>query len=336
MSRPRYEPVKKGHIVPRVYQRNFAVNEQVAVHVNGKTGPVVMSIRDAGTRARFYRRTRPKDGSEIDDIEASLSYLEEATSPVLTELIGGAPLTIERKGVLAQFFGIQMVRGPAFIEERRKVIKPLVDQLSASDLEPRALKEAHGDVHRVRQKVLDSFLSSTQQLTTMLTTGMRQGSVLGSMRWQLLRFADPVVAYSDHPVVVWPARTLTVTAAFDDPQLETLTAFEAAVPLTPHLAVLMTWSDQPDAEQPVVTKEALAGQLNAFVISQADQQWMHKIGTQPPIARGPFTPLASTVLPDYSLAHAQRSARRAAASAYLHRVRKKKFLSDIEIADVKA
>jgi Protein of unknown function (DUF4238) len=68
--------------VPVAYQRSFAVDEKVAVHVPGRADCVQLHIENAGTRSRFYRRTRP-DGTEIDDIEAMLSEVESIAAPVL-------------------------------------------------------------------------------------------------------------------------------------------------------------------------------------------------------------------------------------------------------------
>src|SRR4051794_37527872 len=139
MSRASYSPVKQGHIVPVVYQRNFAIKDRITLHVDHRPG-VPAAIQNTATRGPFYRRTRP-DGTEIDDVEASLSYIEAAVRPVFDDLLAGAPLSRGRKQVLAQFFGIQMVRGPAFIEHRRGVIHSIVSGLGASDFKPGLLRE---------------------------------------------------------------------------------------------------------------------------------------------------------------------------------------------------
>jgi len=333
MSRAQYEPVKKGHIVPQVYQRNFAVSDQVAVHIDGAPACVIMNIRDAGTRPRFYRRTRP-DGTEIDDIEASLSYIEDAIRPVFDELIAGAPLDQAKKGVLAQFLGVQMVRGPAFFDERTNLLTPLLSGLSEQDLTPRALREAGGNVDVARRRVTDAYLHSTQQLTTMLTTATKMASVIGSMRWQLLQFDGPVLAFSDHPVVVWPWDAWTILVPFAAPQLGPLGSFEVRAPLAPDLAVLMTWVDEPDRAGRVRAREEAAEEINAFVVAQADRQWMHRIGAKPPIGQGPFKPLARIFETGYSRRTVEHSARRQFASRYLLRVRGKKFVSEIEMARI--
>jgi hypothetical protein len=114
-SRASYPTVRSGHIMPAVYQRNFAIEDQVLVHFVSDGHTELRNVKTAGGRPAFYRRSRPSDGSRIDDIEASLSELERDVKPVFEEVLGGAELTLERKGALAQFFGIQLVRGPAVL-----------------------------------------------------------------------------------------------------------------------------------------------------------------------------------------------------------------------------
>jgi hypothetical protein len=58
-----------------------------------------------------------------------------------------------------------------------------------------------------RERIRDAYLTKTQQVIAMLTTSFELASVIGSMRWHLLEFADPAAAYSDHPVVVWAGRS---------------------------------------------------------------------------------------------------------------------------------
>jgi hypothetical protein len=74
----------------------------VAVHVLGRPTCVLLDVQKAGTRSRYYRRTRP-DGTQIDDVEASLDVLENVSGPVLAELAAGAELTPEHKGIITKF-----------------------------------------------------------------------------------------------------------------------------------------------------------------------------------------------------------------------------------------
>ena len=151
MTRTIYPTVKRGHIVPAVYQRNFAAGQQVAVHFAGQDGCQLRNVKRAGTQGPYYRRVRP-DGSTIDDIEASLSVVENAVQPVFASIVAGEPLTIQRKHVLATFFGMQMVRGPGFFSERADGWQRIVAGLSADEFKPAALAEHGGDLNAVRAK----------------------------------------------------------------------------------------------------------------------------------------------------------------------------------------
>ena len=129
----------------------------------------------------------------------------------------------------------------------------------------------------------------------MATISMKVAAVLGSMRWQPLSFDKPLLAYSDQPVVVWPLGTDSVAPPPDEPRFGPLEALEVRVPLSPQLAVLMTWADEPDVLGRVEAQDTYAGEMNAFVIAQADKQWMHKLGDEPPVAGGVIRPLSRSL-----------------------------------------
>jgi hypothetical protein len=331
MTQSTFSPVKKGHIVPQVYQRSFAVNDQVAVHIDGRIDCVLMNIRDAATRPRFYRRTRP-DGTEIDDIEASLSRIEDAVRPVFDDLERGLPLDSARKNVLAQFIGVQVARSPAFFEQDAAIIDEVLGGLDAPDFKSTALARFGGDVDAARRALREAYLNKTEQLTKMVTLSYRMASVIGHMRWQLVRFNDPLLAYSDHPVVMWPLDA-TAMPPFPVARFKPASAIEVRVPLSPDIAVLMTWADRHDASQPVLGTPSQAAELNAFTVSQAERQWMHRPGAEPTIATGRFDPLACQLDPTYNAVAAISSKRLKAAEGYLRRTHKKRFLSKVEMSD---
>ena len=311
LGRATYPTVKQGHVVPATYQRNFAVDERVAVHVPGRAAHVELHVTQAGTRSRFYRRVRP-DGTEIDDVEAMLGVLEDV-GPVLVEMANGARLTEERKGVLCQFLGMQMLRGPAFFSQHRFNVTELISEsLTPSNVAPQLLSRTGGDMEVAKQEVIAKLTDSTRSLMTMRTLGLKVSSILGSMRWRLLRFDDPLLAYSDQPVVVWPAEVRRFDRAPAKPTFGPLGAVEVRAPLSPTLAVLMTWPDEPDIEAPVHAEARYAAELNAMVIGQADKQWMHRPGPEPPMAQGPLYPLSRAFEPGYTAASLDVSRRRVA------------------------
>jgi hypothetical protein len=230
---------------------------------------------------------------------------------------------------------VQIVRGPAFFEQRTELIDGLVAQLTAADVKPAALARAGGDVEVVREQVRGVYLAKTHQLVTMLNTSFKIASVIGSMRWHLLRFPGPLLAYSDHPVVLWPMDVVTA-APFTRQHLAPLSAIEVRVPIAPDMALLMTWADVPDASRAVSADARYASEINAFTIAQAERQWMHKLGHEPPVGSGTFAPLTRSFEPGYTPAIALQSRRRTTAARYLHRVRNRSHLSTIEIVDLQA
>jgi hypothetical protein len=328
LNRKSYSEVKSGHIVPRVYQQAWAVRGQVAVHVDGAERCVLMSTRDAGTRARFYRRVRPT-GEQIDDVEASLSVVEDKAKQPLEDLIAGAALDHELKGGLAQFFAVQMVRGPRFFERRAGIVRDTLEAAGSEAFKPEALAAFDGEVEVATERAIAGFADPTMRFRTMLAYGIKIGTILAHMRWQVLRFRKPLVAYSDHPVVLWP---LLVSAAlpFDRPELGPLNALEIRIPLAPDSALLATWVDLEESSR-VNAPPLAAAELNAFTIGQSERQWMHTPGHEPPVADGPLLPLTRMFEPRYDVAAALRSDRRARAAAWIAANAHREFVDGVDV-----
>jgi hypothetical protein len=328
LNRTSYPVVKKGHIVPRMYQRSFAVDDKVAVHTDGSSECALMSTKTAGTRPRFYRRVRP-DGEEIDDVEASLAYVEDKATQPLRQLIAGDPLSVEHKGILAQFLAVQMLRGPAFFEHREQLLLPIIEGMQASDFKPEALAAAGGDVELARQRAREQILGSTLSSRSMLSRSAKVGTLLGYMCWYIVRFDDKVLAYSDHPVVMWPM-DVAMAPAPGTQQFGPLSALELRVPLAPDVALLLNWVDRSDPIDAALDPSA-AAELNALTVAQADRQWMHRPGDEPELADGPLRPLSRLVEPAYDRSAMLRAARRAGAEQFLARVQDREFVKNVEV-----
>jgi hypothetical protein len=311
-----------------MFQRSFAIDDQVRVHVVGREVPVLVSTADAGTRSTYYRRVRPT-GERIDDIEASLAEVEDKARAPLTELIRGEPLTAERKGALAQFLGVQLMRGPAFFEQREELIVTLLSELQAEDLTTQGLAAVGGDVERARQRATEAYHDPTQRFMTMLTRSVKVATIFGHMRWHVLRFDGPVLAYSDHPIVLWPMK-LAASRPFERQGMGPLSAVEVRVPLAPDVAIVMNWVDRSD-EIGVRIDPRAAGELNAFTVSQADRQWMHRPGTTPEVPQGEFRPLSRLLSPRYDVPGMLRSARRVRAQRFIERVQNRQHVGSVEV-----
>lgn len=329
LSQETYTKVENAHIVPRMYQRAWATTGLVAVHEPGSSQCRKLTTKKAGTRPAYYRRERPYSGEEIDDIEACLAVVESKAAVPLHELVKGDHLTPERKGGVAQFLAVQMLRGPAFFEHREELLRPLLDDLSEKDVKPQALADAGGDLEKVKSRLTAAYLAPTQRFETMLLTAPKIASVLALMRWELIEFQDPVLAYSDHPIVVWPMGIRKAEQAFGRQELGPLGALEVRAPLSPQLGLLMTWVDRSDRRLP--SPAGAAEEFNALTIAQADQEWMHQLGDEPPIATGPYWPLARITERGYNANSVERSQRRTKAQQFRHRNAHRKFVNDVEV-----
>jgi hypothetical protein len=164
---------------------------------------------------------------------------------------------------------------------------------------------------------------------TMLKAAMKMATLLSHMRWQILRFSKPLLAYSDHPVVVWPME-IPRSRPFARQGLAPLSALEIRVPISPYAAILMTWVDLSD-DSNVALGPLAAGELNAFTIGQADRQWMHCPGSEPAVANGILYPVSRLVEPAYARNVAFRSVRRAIAAQFLERVKDRQYVHDVEV-----
>lgn len=247
----------------------------------------------------------------------------------LRTLIDGGELNAETKGIVAQFFAVQMFRGPAFFEQREETLRPSLEALEAEHFKPEALARSGGDLRVARQKVIDAYLDPTQRSLAMLSYAMKVASVLGLMRWQILRFAGPELAYSDHPIVLWPLK-LPSSRPFRRQELGPVETFEIRVPIAPDAAVLMNWIDLDD-EVGIQMSSAAAAEMNAFTVAQAEKEWMHQIGQEPEIPKGVFRPLSRLIDPSYSKQTVTASLRHALAAKFVKGIQGRKFVNEVEV-----
>lgn len=303
-----FPQVKSAHIVPRSYLMNFAVEEQLQLNVDGRQLPHPVSIDDAAVRKTFYRRTRP-DGTTIDDVEWSLSQMESALAPIIQDVKGHWPPRLELvKAPLAEFFAFQFVRGPRFKKWREDKLRGWIEELRRN---PEPIRLPSGLLVAVTQKrineIEDRALSETEWLTRMMVISGSLLAIFLGMTWHLVEFDQPCLAISDHPVVSWPKAG---GPRMPRPNLEDLGALnflEIRAPISPTLALLMTWSSPPDGQEIIAGTEELAANINAFTIANADRQWMSMPGTEVPIAHGLLDPVSPDVVPDYGPTQAEAS-----------------------------
>lgn len=222
-----------------------------------------------------------------------------------------------------------MMRGPAFFAKHEEIHRSVLEGAQASDLKPRHLAAVGGDVDLAQRQVIEVLLSPTNRFMTMLSYSIKVAGILSLMRWHVVRFDGPLLAYSDHPVVLWPMN-VERTQPFSRQGLGPLTMLEIRVPIAPDAAVLMNWIDRDD-EVGMPMKRWAAAELNAFTVAQAEKEWMHQPGSEPEIADDVFSPLSRLIDPTYDRAVAEQSARRAHAEAFNKRSRARKWVNEIDV-----
>jgi hypothetical protein len=158
---------------------------------------------------------------------------------------------------------------------------------------------------------------------------MKVGSILAHMRWHVLRFDKPLLAYSDQPIVLWPIR-IKRTKVFTSPRQGALGMLEVRAPLAPDVAVLLTWGEGADVDAVSMGRFA-AADMNAFTVGQADLEWMHKPGFEPEVPDDIFFPLSPRIDPGYDGQVALSSWRRRRAQEGFERIRSRTWVNEIEV-----
>jgi Protein of unknown function (DUF4238) len=307
----KYPDVKNAHIVPRTYLKNWAIEGAIGVAQVREAKRLEMPVEKVGTRRRFYRRQRP-DGSNIDDVEATLAEIEDRATPLLRSFDEKWPLVGDDKLTFAVLIAFQHLRTPRWKDEYERRTRGFLDEYDRehpTDLSPEELEE-----HNIE------LTGSTHRLIQMLSTATTATGVVASMHWTLIEFQRPLLATSDHPVVLWPGVASRSPQATEVTQIGVIECVEIRLPLSPTRALLMTWSDLPDDEPLRVrgTRDHAAN-LNAFTVASAERQWFYHPGSTPPLAKGNLRPLALELVPGYTPLAAANSRRRAQTSAIANR-----------------
>lgn len=304
-----FTKVDNAHIIPRFWLRRFADENDLIGVVRPKGERVYeTNTRRAGVRDRFYSRTRPKTGERIDDIEWSMSQLEGPSAQGISQIEANWPLDLGQKATLAQLFGLQLVRGPdyRFYHERLATDEITRFVLDGARIE-RAATEEEVDAEGL-VPVATGVADDTERLLRMNLLSAKVSASLGSMTWTLLRRDTDDLALSDQPVAIWPigiesqlrrAEKLWVAGL--------LNLLEVRVPVSPRLAVLMTWADRRDDAEPVDINAQQAININSFTITGADHEWFRLPGTDPRVNQGPWFPLSRQLVEGYTTEAARNS-----------------------------
>jgi hypothetical protein len=116
----------------------------------------------------------------------TLGGVEDRATRPLREVIAGEVLSFERKGALAQFIGVQLMRSPTFFRTHAASAEELVDELRPRDYKRAYLRSVEGDVERARAGVRETFERKPDALTAMASFSVKVANVLAHMRWNIL------------------------------------------------------------------------------------------------------------------------------------------------------
>lgn len=291
----------RNHVVTRGHLQLFARNGTLACHFSdGTVKP--LSPKDVAVRTDFYVI---KDGAGARDAswEIAMSRLEATAVPALRR-VPDWPLSPQDRNTITEYLALLALRSPAFRTWHAE--------------SSGALLRADRQAGKYAEFTEEQWTYAEQYFTgqefwrnTMARLLSRVASLLGSMHWTLLRFSSPRVCICDQPLVCVPliqpgeARTVEVLPAGGFANL-----MEVRAPVDPHHALLLSWHDDEDEEEPVTAGRDLLRDLNFSIVEQAEQHWCHRPGATPPHAARWSLPLSMRVIEGYGAAVVETSIRR--------------------------
>lgn len=290
---------RHNHVVQKGYLNLFARDERIVSHFVGSDVTKEISTNDAAVRKNFYVTTWP-DGTRSTALETAMNKLETPVPAILRRIERDWPLAEDDRSALAEYLALQAVRSPAWDHQYRDMtaiwLREKRDHYDHTD-EQWASLEAHvtSDAHRH-----ESMIENQHKLTTLV----------GSMHWALLVFSNERLVTADHPLVVMSSEAGAPPGAI--PKGGMTEAVEFIFPVGPRRALLLTWIDGIDEQQPRHCNARVASAINAHVLANAQHQWFTTPGSTaaPPLDR-PAEPISYGIYEgSYSLEVAAYSERR--------------------------
>lgn len=258
------------HLTPQMYLRRFAIDGAVMGQFAGKQ-PRRMGTPVVGVVNGFYTIETP-DGSS-DEVEDALMGLEGRANRVFDQLDDGQlPLTITDKVLLAEFIGVQMCRGQQYRDLGLVVFDQVTPELRER---ARALVHEHAPEHVGAETFdLSTLQSQNQVVLDAIRTSRLATNALANMRWQVVRWSEPVLLSSDQPAICWHHQ-------HESSPWGMLKATEVRMPLSPTQALITSWHDGPDVSVPIQGDRMAAMSMNFHTDKHAARWRYWQPGTEP-------------------------------------------------------
>lgn len=188
--------VKSQHYVPRMFLRNFAIQEgeEYFIWVFDKEKDHIFraNIKNIASENEFYNRV-----SEEQDTEKGLSVLEGKTAPILQKLIERKNLEVlseDDKKKISQFVAYQMIR----TKEHREELKDTVNQFH---------KKFDGEMcERLKSEVEDLMQKDSMRNfhNSFLKSAEIYKNIMLNMKWILILNKTGLPLWtSDNPVTLF-------------------------------------------------------------------------------------------------------------------------------------
>jgi hypothetical protein len=274
-----------SHIAAKGYLKAWTENSLPGVGWVGRDGPDRLPPSEVAVRSGFYIDEDP-DGTASDWFETQMARLESKAITGLRRMEDDWPLEEAARATLSEFLGLQYLRSPAYRRWHAD-----------------ALRNATANMQREGSKYLDEHLLAAEALMTkprerhktMAAQLPLVGTVFANMQWTLLRSGSPRLATSDHPLVPVTAGQMQPVAAVSSAGVLGVAEFRFAV--SPELLLLLTWTDDFDAQPIRKLPHRFVRNHNTLVIEQAEEQWFHHPSRRPEYGRGGSWPSLVSGLP---------------------------------------
>lgn len=239
---------RRHHTVPRFYLENFAGDGRIGTVILPGDRRFPQSTRRASTSTDFYLLGDPS-GPDADAFERMLSTLEAKASVAIRSVLGGMwPLSVEARGVLAEFAAVQFLRGP----NQRQSLEDFQAQFTRMEISLKGKNWMRDEFARHGQVLSDDeagrlwgqatrkegpplVVSAEAHIKYLLETLPEIIWYFAARPWLLIRFQRHRLLTCDTPLSLVPGAD---TEPWHGVGL--LTAWGIALPLSPEVGLLMT------------------------------------------------------------------------------------------------